>query len=287
MSPHKIASNTRANDLRIGIVLSRFNAKVGEPLLDGALRALADAGAEESSITVVTAPGALEAGSRCNAWPRRDYDALSPWRGRPRRNIPPTSSHRIRVRLAAFSSSSASYRQRNPDHRHRGTALARAGVGSRGAMAAVKWPISWMPSMRTSRWRARVCAAGVYRCCSEARSTLIRRTLPGPGFACDTQFIDGLWRGITGEFDMLAGAFAPFLDRAATELSPVEKSILTIGAWELLREPEVPYRVAINEAVELAKSYGGTDGHKYVNGVLDKLAASARAPEILGARTAS
>jgi len=67
----------------------------------------------------------------------------------------------------------------------------------------------------------------------------------------------------------------------------VEKSILTIGAWELLREPDVPYRVAINEAVELAKSYGGTDGHKYVNGVLDKLAASARAPEFRGARTAS
>ena len=104
---------------------------------------------------------------------------------------------------------------------------------------------------------------------------------------CDTRFFDGLWRGITGEFDTLVAAFAPFLDRAASELSPVEKTILTIGAWELLREPEVPYRVAINEAVELAKSYGGTDGHKYVNGVLDKLAASARGPEILGARAAS
>ena len=82
-------------------------------------------------------------------------------------------------------------------------------------------------------------------------------------------------------------AFTPYLDRKASELSPVEKSILTIGTWELLREPDVPYRVAINEAVELAKSYGGTDGHKYVNGVLDKLAANARAPEVHGARAAS
>ena len=57
-----------------------------------------------------------------------------------------------------------------------------------------------------------------------------------------------------------------------------------IGAWELLHEPDVPYRVAINEAVELAKSYGGTDGHKYVNGVLDKLAASARPRETSAAR---
>ena len=63
--------------------------------------------------------------------------------------------------------------------------------------------------------------------------------------------------------------------------------MLAIGAWELLREPEMPYRVAINEAVELAKAYGGTDGHKYVNGVLDKLAATVRAPEVRAARTAS
>ena len=60
--------------------------------------------------------------------------------------------------------------------------------------------------------------------------------------------------------------------------------MLVIGAWELLHDPDVPYRVAINEAVELAKSYGGTDGHKFVNGVLDKLAAAARAPEISAAR---
>jgi N utilization substance protein B len=149
-----------------------------------------------------------------------------------------------------------------------------------------------MRSMKTSpRRRAREFALqGVYQwLLSGSDPALIRTQLAeGPGFAkCDTKFFDALWRGVTGEFDTLVRAFAPFLDRAATELSPVEKSILTIGAWELLREPEVPYRVAINEAVELAKSYGGTDGHKYVNGVLDKLAASARAPEISSARTAS
>jgi len=131
---------------------------------------------------------------------------------------------------------------------------------------------------------------GVYQwLLSGSDPTMIRAQLAeAAGFAkCDTLFFDGLWQGVTGEFDALVAAFAPFLDRKATDLSPVEKSILTIGAWELLREPDVPYRVAINEAVELAKSYGGTDGHKYVNGVLDKLAASARAPEFRGARTAS
>ena len=143
--------------------------------------------------------------------------------------------------------------------------------------------------MRTSpRRRAREFAMqGVYQwLLSGSDPAMIRTQLAeASGFAkCDIQYFDVIWRGVTGEFQSLVAAFAPFLDRKASELSPVEKSILTIGAWELLREPEVPYRVAINEAVELAKSYGGTDGHKYVNGVLDKLAAAARAPEISAAR---
>jgi N utilization substance protein B len=108
------------------------------------------------------------------------------------------------------------------------------------------------------------------------------------GFAkCDRAFFDVLWCGVTGEFQTLLGAFAPYLDRAPSEVSPIEKAILVIGAFEILRAPEIPYRVAINEAVELAKAYGGTDGHRYVNGVLDKLAASARAPEISASRVAS
>ena len=77
MSPRKIASNTRAERMRVGIVLSRFNAKVGEPLLEGALRALADAGAEASSITVVSVPGALETPLALQRMAQSgDYDAL-------------------------------------------------------------------------------------------------------------------------------------------------------------------------------------------------------------------
>ena len=64
------------------------------------------------------------------------------------------------------------------------------------------------------------------------------------------------------------------------ELSPVEFSVLLLGAYELTHHPEVPYRVVINEAVELAKTFGGSDGHKFVNGVLDKLAAQVRATEV-------
>jgi transcription antitermination protein NusB len=77
----------------------------------------------------------------------------------------------------------------------------------------------------------------------------------------------------------LRGQFAEFIDRRPEQLSPVEHGILLIGTYELQRRPEIPYRVVINEAVELAKSFGGTEGFKYVNGVLDKVAARLRPHE--------
>lgn len=82
------------------------------------------------------------------------------------------------------------------------------------------------------------------------------------------------------EADNLRVQFSPFVDRPLVELSPVEHAILLMGSYELVHHIEVPYRVAINESVELAKTYGGTDGFKFVNGVLDKLATQVRATEV-------
>ena len=78
----------------------------------------------------------------------------------------------------------------------------------------------------------------------------------------------------------LQAELAPHVDRHWDEVSPIERCILLLGACELKLHPETPYRVIINEAIELAKTFGGTDGHKFVNGVLDKLAAGLRAAEI-------
>ena len=101
------------------------------------------------------------------------------------------------------------------------------------------------------------------------------------GFAlADQMYFDELWAGVTAEEDALIESITPWLDRNASALSPIERAILVIGTWELKHRLEIPYRVVINEAVELAKSYGGTDGHKFVNGVLDKVAAEVRADEI-------
>ena len=96
----------------------------------------------------------------------------------------------------------------------------------------------------------------------------------------DRNFFLGLLRGVLKQRVELCATIEPHLDRKFEELSPIEASILLVGAYELQTHPETPYRVVINEAIELAKAYGGTDGHKYVNGVLDKLAARLRPVEV-------
>lgn len=83
---------------------------------------------------------------------------------------------------------------------------------------------------------------------------------------------------IDGAADLRA-EFGRYIDRGVDELSPVEHAILLIGSYELMHRAEIPYRVVINEAVELAKSFGGTEGFKYVNGVLDKVALHLRPHE--------
>ena len=101
----------------------------------------------------------------------------------------------------------------------------------------------------------------------------------------DQKYLRLILDGVIADGAQLEAAFAPLLDRPVEELSPVERGVLLIGAYELAHVPDVPYKVVINEAVELAKSYGGTDGHKYVNGVLDKLAAKLRPAEAKVRRT--
>ena len=104
---------------------------------------------------------------------------------------------------------------------------------------------------------------------------------------CDRAHFDALLQGCIAQATELDAALAHHLDRRLQELSPVEHGVLLIGAYELKHCVDIPYKVAINEAVELAKSFGGTDGHKYVNGVLDKTAADLRPVEVTAARSRS
>jgi N utilization substance protein B len=95
----------------------------------------------------------------------------------------------------------------------------------------------------------------------------------------DEAYFKHLLTGVTGKIDELDKQISMFIDRKLEELSPVEHAILRISSFELMFDPTIPYRVAINEGVELAKLYGGADGHKYINGVLDKVAETARPQE--------
>ena len=137
---------------------------------------------------------------------------------------------------------------------------------------------------RTPRHRAREFALqGLYQWLlnNEEAATVVNNIRAAHGFEkADADHFAVLLYGAINESVALREAFAPLIDRGVAELSPIEHAVLLIGAFELKNNLEIPYRVVINEAVELTKSFGGIDGHKYVNGVLDKLAPRLRAAEV-------
>lgn len=101
------------------------------------------------------------------------------------------------------------------------------------------------------------------------------------GFAkADRDFFVGTLRGVIGQQEKLIERISAHIDRPFGELSPIEACVMMLGTFEMQNHPETPYRVIINEAIELTKAFGGTDGHKYVNGVLDKVAAEVRPAEV-------
>ncbi len=95
----------------------------------------------------------------------------------------------------------------------------------------------------------------------------------------DSKYFNGLVEGVSKELEGLDSELAYAVDRDLSEIDPVESSVLRLAVFEFIHRPEVPYRVVLNEAVELAKSFGGEKGHKYVNGVLDKMGSKLRAVE--------
>jgi len=96
----------------------------------------------------------------------------------------------------------------------------------------------------------------------------------------DLPLFSELLHGIPANAGELDKAYEPFLDRNLDDLDPIERAVLRIGSFELVHRIVVPYKVVINESVELAKTFGATESHRYINGVLDKLAARVRMSEI-------
>ena len=141
---------------------------------------------------------------------------------------------------------------------------------------------------RTPRHRAREFALqGLYQWLlnNEDAGAIDAHIREAHGFdKADSEHFDTLLHGTIRLVQQLRATLAPLIDRPIDQLSPVEHAALLIGAYELSNHIEIPYKVVINEAVELAKSFGGIDGHKYVNGVLDKFAVKVREAEVEGAK---
>lgn len=96
----------------------------------------------------------------------------------------------------------------------------------------------------------------------------------------DKEYFKTLLKGMSKHLDALDKRLVPLLDRPLKEISPVENAILKLGMYELIYHPELPWRVIMNESIELAKMFGAEQSHKYINGVLDKAAREIRIKEI-------
>jgi N utilization substance protein B len=103
----------------------------------------------------------------------------------------------------------------------------------------------------------------------------------------DARFVESVLRGVLARAEELRALISPHLNREFGKLSPIERAILYIGSFELTAHPETPFKVVLNEAVELGKSFGATDGYRFVNGVLEKIAAHVRPDEFSRARTSA
>jgi N utilization substance protein B len=141
---------------------------------------------------------------------------------------------------------------------------------------------------RTPRHRAREFALqGLYQWLlnNEDAGAIDAHIREAHGFdKADSEHFNALLHGAIRDAAALRAGLSSMIDRPIEQLSPVEHAALLIGAYELSNHIEIPYKVVINEAVELTKSFGGIDGHKYVNGVLDKFAAKTRSVEVDEAR---
>ncbi len=175
----------------------------------------------------------------------------------------------------------------NPDANPDGNADAKPGIKTDGKAAA---ETPKRPPPRSARRRAREFALqGLYQwLLSRAEPAEVEAHIRDlDDFAkCDRAHFDALLHGCIAQAAALDAVLMRHIDRPVVQLSPVEHGVLMIGVYELTHCIEIPYRVAINEAVELAKSFGGTDGHKYVNGVLDKASADLRPNEARQSRQA-
>jgi N utilization substance protein B len=141
--------------------------------------------------------------------------------------------------------------------------------------------------MKTARRQAREIALQALYAWQLSGDDALEQARTIEGFERDAPFVEALLRGVSQQAPALQELIAPHLSRTFERLSPVERAILYIATFELQAHPETPFKVVLNEAIELGKSFGGAEGHRFVNGALEKIAAAIRPEEVAKAsRTA-
>ena len=139
--------------------------------------------------------------------------------------------------------------------------------------------------MKTARRQAREIALQALYAWQLSGSDPMEQARSFEGFdKIDAAFVEGILRGVLQGTRDLEKLIVPHLDRDLARLSPVERAILYIGAFELASHPETPFKVVLNEAVELGKSFGAAEGYRFVNGVLEKIAAALRPEEFASSK---
>ena len=139
--------------------------------------------------------------------------------------------------------------------------------------------------MKTSRRQARELALQALYAWQLSGSDPMEQALSHEeGGKTDLLFVEKILVGVVTREAELQKLIAPHLDRDFKRLSPIERAILYIGAFELASHPETPFKVVLNEAIELGKSYGAAEGHRFINGVLEKIAGALRPEEVARAR---
>jgi 6,7-dimethyl-8-ribityllumazine synthase/transcription antitermination factor NusB len=286
----EIKPDLSGEGLRVGIVRARFNESIGAAMLEACRKRLAEL--RIAALTVVSVPGSLEVPLALQKLANTEkYDALialgAVIRGETYHfeivaNESATGLMQVQLDSGipvANGILTADTEEQAQERAAEGTRLRRG----RGGNGEPRQERREEPQMKSARSRARafaVQALYAWQLSGEGVAGLRTQLAQSKEFAkADPEYFARLLEGTIGDAVALEGLIAPALDRKLKELSPVERGILLLAAFELKNAPYVPYRVVINEAVELAKEFGGTDGHKYVNGVLDKLVASLRPDE--------
>ncbi len=144
---------------------------------------------------------------------------------------------------------------------------------------------SSLPSARKKARHMLVQALYQWQLAGDNIGTIEAQYMAEKGMAkADSEFFHELLHAIPAKLDELDGAYREFLDRDPQALDPISLAILRIGVYELLHRVDVPYRVVINESINLAKTFGPTDAYKYINGIIDRVAARARRVEIAASK---